>query len=264
MDCLRRARRIGTLTALEQAHSILSRATREQVAEDRRTRINELAEALYQSIRMQLGSERYKGERGRGTSQDTLDMPLNGCLWLEGQFEAVRKITVEKDRLDAIDEIVHRTDPGPGGFYDDLGDLARQPHLVRGAGFDIDPDFRQSSFTGFDNRPGLPMAWASYAQSMYDAPLKLNYKGLDPKGKYRVRAVYADDSYHLRIRLEADGNEVHALLKKPDPPEPLEFDIPASATADGELTLSWFREPGRGGNGRGCQVREVWLIRQTD
>jgi hypothetical protein len=37
--------------------------------------------------------------------------------------------------------------------------------------------------------------------------------------------------------------------------------VPRSATADGVLTLRWHREPGLGGNGRGCQVREVWLTR---
>ncbi|HEY2252678.1 MAG TPA: hypothetical protein VGH74_16505, partial [Planctomycetaceae bacterium] len=193
IDCLRRARRLGALPALEQAHAILSQATRQPVAEQRRTRVNELAEALYQSIRMQLSSERYKGDPGRGTSQDTLDTPLNSRLWLESDFHAVRKMDSEKDRLNTIDLIVSRSDPGPGGFYDDLGDLARQPHLIRGAGFDKDPDFRRSSLVGFDSRPGLPMAWSTYAQSMYDAPLELNYKGLDAKGQYRVRAVYADD-----------------------------------------------------------------------
>jgi hypothetical protein len=65
IDCLRRARRIGALPALEEAHAVLSQATRMPVSEDRRTRVNELAEALYQSVRMQLGSERYNrgGER---------------------------------------------------------------------------------------------------------------------------------------------------------------------------------------------------------
>jgi hypothetical protein len=264
IDCLRRARRIGALAALEEAHTALSQATRMPVSEDRRTRVNELAEALYQSVRMQLGSERYKGERGRGTSQDTLDTPLNSRHWLERNFDEVRKQTDERDRLRMIDLIVHRTDPGPGGFYDDLGDLARQPHLVRGVGFGGDPDFRRSSFVGFDSRPGLPLAWTNYAQSLYDAPLELHYEGLDTWATYRVRAVYADDRNHVGIRLEADGTEVHELIKKPDPPEPLEFDIPPAATADGELTLSWFREPGRGGNGRGCQVREVWLIRKAE
>jgi hypothetical protein len=42
----------------------------------------------------------------------------------------------------------------------------------------------------------------------------------------------------------------------------VEFDLPLAATAKGELTLVWTREPGLGDNGRGCQVSEVWLIRQ--
>ena len=44
--------------------------------------------------------------------------------------------------------------------------------------------------------------------------------------------------------------------------EPLEFDIPAAATAAGELLLSWNQEPGGGGAGRGCQVCEVWLLKK--
>jgi hypothetical protein len=34
------------------------------------------------------------------------------------------------------------------------------------------------------------------------------------------------------------------------------------ATQTGELTLTWHGEPGRGGNGRGCQVAEVWLTKK--
>ena len=28
------------------------------------------------------------------------------------------------------------------------------------------------------------------------------------------------------------------------------------------LTLTWSADPGRGGNGRGCQVAEVWLVKK--
>jgi hypothetical protein len=51
-------------------------------------------------------------------------------------------------------------------------------------------------------------------------------------------------------------------MHKPWPPRVLGFDIPAEATSSGELSLIWNREPGLGGNGRGCQVAEVWLIRK--
>ena len=95
---------------------------------------------------------------------------------------------------------------------------------------------------------------------LYDAPLRLRYTDLDPTAQYRVRVVYAGDNPRRKIRLLAnDSAEVHPLLSKPMPFRPLEFDIPKAATASGVLTLSWQGEPGLGGNGRNCQVSEVWL-----
>ncbi|HEY6990847.1 MAG TPA: hypothetical protein VH369_20800, partial [Bryobacteraceae bacterium] len=67
----------------------------------------------------------------------------------------------------------------------------------------------------------------------------------------------------IKIRLLANGtHEVHGLIERPIPQKPLEFDIPAEATNSGELALDWTREQGLGGNGRGCQVCEVWLMRK--
>ena len=54
------------------------------------------------------------------------------------------------------------------------------------------------------------------------------------------------------------------LLGKTILGSPLEFDIPREATAGGSLSLKWFGTPGLGGNGRGNQVAEVWLIRQNN
>jgi hypothetical protein len=63
------------------------------------------------------------------------------------------------------------------------------------------------------------------------------------------------------VRLTAgDGHEVHGFLARPF--EPVEFDVPAAATAGGRLTLTWTPEPGIGGPGRGCQVCEVWVLKK--
>jgi hypothetical protein len=264
MEVLRQAKRIGSLVALEQAQSILAQATLRPAAEDRRTRVNELAEALFQSIHMQLSSGRYQGQRGRGTSQDNIDLPLNDRLWLELQFDAIRTLETEQERVKGIEVLVNRTNPGPGGFYDDLGDPSAQPHLVRGLSFENDPDYRSSTWLGCDEfRLGWPKAWITFAMSMYDAPLTMHYTGLDRYAQYVARITYARDRQG-DIRLEAEGKELHPLMAKPEPTEPLEFEIPSAVTADGELTLNWFRGAGRGGNGRGCQVREVWLIRKEN
>ena len=73
---------------------------------------------------------------------------------------------------------------------------------------------------------------------------------------------YAGDSFRNLIRLDADEHPVHEWFKKPDPPVPVEFGMLSQATADGTLTLTWRHEPGKGANGRGCQVAKVWLIRK--
>jgi hypothetical protein len=236
---LRQTRDIGAVTA------ILDRAVSQPVATAWHARIFELAEALFQSIGMQLSVPRYKAIGvDRGASLDTLDVPLNDRLWLERTFSEAHGDPVQ------IDSILNWTDPGPGGFYDDLGDLARQPHLVRGSvSLEYQPKWRQS--------------WWTYAESLGDQPLRMRYTDLDAAAQYRVRLVYAGDSPGRKIRLiTGDGIEIHPLMRKPQPVEPIEFDIPRAATAKGELELVWYGEAGLGGNGRGCEVAEVWLIKK--
>jgi hypothetical protein len=254
---LRRARRLGALRAVAAAERILDEALSRPAAEDYRARVFELGEALFQSIRMQLSVARYHGVAGRGTNLDTIDRPLNSRPWLAARFAEIRRAQTEPERLRLIDDVLHWTDPGPGGFYDDLGNPAAQPHLVRGVGFDEDPAFLASALTHFDDPPGGRRSWCNQAMALYDAPLVLHYTGLDPAAHYRVRAVYGGGP----IRLVAnDNSEVHPLLNKPY--ERLEFDLPPQAAAGGNLTLRWYGKPGRGGPGRGCQVAEVWLLKK--
>ncbi len=267
MAGLRDARRAGSLAAINEAERILERAKSQGVAGDWRARVFELAEALFQSVRMQLSVARYKAIGvERGANLDSIDTPLNNAPWLKQRFAEIRKLDAEAERLRALEEILDWTNPGPGGFYDDLGNLARQPHLVRGPGFHDDPAFLQSSLVGF--RVPLPTlalrsSWLNHAEALNDAPLMMHYPNLDREARYKVRVVYGGDAIKRKIRLLAgDSIEVHPLIDKPFPFRPLEFDIPPAATAGGELRLNWYVEAGLGGNGRGCQVAEVWLVRQ--
>ncbi len=274
-DQLRAAARLGSRLALRQAEDVLNRSLTARVATERRERVHELAEALFQSIRMQLNVSRYKAIGvDRGASLDTLDYPLNNRLWLLERFGAIRQLPSESARLRSIADILDWTNPGPGGFYDDLGDPARQPHLVRGLPFSEDPASFQSSKTGFeegdvvdepDEKPegALRLSWMDHAESLFDHPLQLRYPNLDPSAHYRIRIVYGGDSPKRRIRLVAgDGIEIHPYQPKDFPYRPVEYDLPPAAIRNGELTLTWTREPGLGANGRGCQVAEVWLIRK--
>ena len=276
MERLRSAPVSGSTIAMATAEKILDRAATEHVNEDWRVRIHELADALFESISMQLSVPKYKAIAvDRGASLDTLDYPVNNRRWLEHRFTEIRKLTSEADRLKAIQEIVQWTNPGPGGFYDDLGNVARQPHLVQPFSFEQDPTRMRSPRVDFeedlvwdelDETAGVPrrMSWADHAETLYDTPLQMHYTGLDPRAHYKLRVVYGGDNARRRIRLLAnEKTEIHPFIPHPVPFKPLEFAIPPEATATGELTLNWFGEMGLGGNGRACQISEVWLMEDS-
>ncbi|MHC4156291.1 MAG: hypothetical protein ACYST6_15410, partial [Planctomycetota bacterium] len=89
---LRAADEADSAEALEQAQAILDKAVAEPVATELRARVFELAEALYQSIRMQLSVDKYQAIRtNRGANLDEIDKPLTGLRDLNRYMEQIRK-----------------------------------------------------------------------------------------------------------------------------------------------------------------------------
>lgn len=274
MARLRDAEKLGVRKAMAEAESILDRAVKEPVSGDLRARVFELSEGLFQSIRMQLSVPRYQAIGvDRGAALDTIDYPLNNRLWLKENFDRIGRLKTEGERSRELGKVVKWTDPGPGGFYDDAGNISRQPRVVRGLPFAQDPASLRSSKVGFeegdvvdepDEKPdgAMRFSWYDHAESLVDQPLRMRYTDLDSSARYRLRVMYVGDAPKRLIRLMAnDRFEIHPLMQKPFPYRPIEFEIPMEATRGGVLELSWYREKGLGGNGRGCQVSEVWLIR---
>lgn len=251
-----------SLKKVAVAEAILAQAETAPVAQDLRARVFALADDLYNSIRMQLSVAKY-GAIGveRGANLDLIDYPLNNRVWIEAQFERIREMKSEKARRAALHEITHWEDAPEGGYYDDLGDPLRQPHLVRSTGYG-DPEFKTEPNLGRDYNAGWRTAWDTYAETRYEAPLRAHYEGLDPKAQYTLRIVYAGDTMERKMRLDVDGVEVHGFIEKPNPPRPIEFALPASTTKDGVIDLEWNQELGGRGGGRGCQVAEMWLVKK--
>jgi hypothetical protein len=188
---------------------------------------------------------------------------LNNRGWLKANFTEIRKINNESERLKQINRILNWEDPGPGGFYDDLGDLTRQPHLVKENSYSSDPAFLESSYVGASYRADRRSSWWTTAETLGDTPLQMRYEHLDGDAQYKIRVTYAGDSPNIKIRLMANhGVEIHPLITKPNPIAPIEFEVPKGATRAGILDLSWYREASLGGNGRGCSISEVWLIKE--
>ncbi len=249
---------------INEASEILRKCSVTQVAPAIRTRISELGYALLQSIRQQLAVERFQGEAvDRGAPLDTIDHPVTDGPYYLKQLSKISSIENQEEKIESIRVLLNRTNPGPGGFYDELGNTTNRPHLVI-ENAEGDFDFRRSPHVGtsYPDHFGAnaPMAWKHWAESLYEAPLKMHYTGLDANMDYILQVVISGDSRGVKTRLVAnDSIEIHPLQMRPWPPAPQTFNLPHAAVSSGELRLTWTREAGLGGNGRGCQVAEVLL-----
>lgn len=269
LSALRGASQTGSLQAMQKARNLLARATEERISPDWRQRVFELAEALFQSIRMQLSVPKYHAIATiRGANLDLVDSPLNNRFWLEKQFDRIAEMKDEAKRIQEIQQLLDWENPGPGGFYDDLGNPDHQPHLVLHDNYAKDPNSFHSVFAGLPGGYSLEMdrirqwrvSWKTYMQTIYGLPLQLRYENLDPEAEYQVKVTYIED---IPLKLTANnGIVVHDFVMPEFDPRPLVFDVPARATQNGILTLSWQIDPNGDGPGRGCSVAEVWLMKK--
>ncbi|HWU13183.1 MAG TPA: hypothetical protein VN157_04150, partial [Caulobacter sp.] len=254
---------IGTDAAMALAeHALAEQDTAEALA--LRGRLFDLAGRLYAHAGLQLSVQRYGASAiERGANLDRVDASLNDRVWLVRQFAEIRALPDEAQRRARLAQIADASMTRQGALYDDLGDPQREPHLVRGVGFDRDPQLLDSAIDGIADKipdDGWRTAWTTYAETLYDRPITLVYRDLDPKRSWRLRATYAGEDYQLPMRLTANGAELHPPLPRVTNPMVIDLAIPPEATRSGALRLDWTRPPGVGGGGRGHQVAEVWLI----
>ena len=186
-DLLRQAAERGSLLALAEAEALLDRAVTQPIASPWRTRLFQLAEALFQSTaHMQLSVKLYQGqEEVRGATLDGCDFPLNNRLWLKARFAELRQLPDEAERLAGIGAILDWTNPGPGGFYDDLSRPWAQSHLVTGPAFADDPDFMAGPLRRFPYRKhggALRRSWRTFTGSWHFNTFGMRYHRSGSRG----------------------------------------------------------------------------------
>jgi hypothetical protein len=271
-EALRDAANVTSLEKMKAAENILNQAWSKPVAQDYKKRCWEIADYLFEKIGSQTSVKRYKAQPGRGDFMDYIDAPLNNAVWLLSQFDKIRQKEDERARLTAIDELLNRENPGPGGFYDNLGLSINNPRLTDYPAWDEDPGSLRSPRVSFE--PGLqgvewsytvqatgfeglaiPLAWMNQITTLYDTPLNIVYENLDPDSSYNLRVAYTG-RFNSTIQLIADDKfQIHEIRGTGKVPIS-EFPIPKDATKDGRLKLTWTCPEGQ----RGSQVAELWLI----
>jgi len=265
MQALAQAGEVGVAQAVKNARAALAQPDRTRAFLDQRVLLEEMGVKLLRLIGFQMSIDEPFLARNpeRGALLDKLDRPLNDRLWLEGEFNRILSTENPVTQLAMIERIVHWEDPGPGGFYDDLGNATKQPHLVQTSTWRDDPGFvrgpQEAHFRSLDNYSRgrispLKWSWLDYAQG---TPLTMRYKDLPADAKYRLRVTYHGRFAPVMTLTANNDHQIHGALPMPVPVWPVEFDIPQALTRGGTLELRWDLV-----DRRGCQVAEVWLMRR--
>lgn len=247
----------GAGRAMADAEAILAKAETEPVEPQWHEKIIGLCEALYQSISLQTSVKKYQasGEE-RGAVLDFLDRPVNNRWWMEDEFKRISRLP-EQEQVKALDTIARWENPGPGSFYDDVGNISQSPHVWRGEGWVTDPLMRKGDNPGFDWwESGFSRKRLSWMSNMR-WPATMEYTGLDSTARYTVRITGYGESL-----LKANGQRLEHTLYGKGIGEIKEFPVPQSLTQHGKLLLTWDDIDEEHLNWRQhSRVTEVWLIK---
>ncbi len=259
MAVLRRAGEIGPERAMDEALAVLKRADAEPCRPAWRTRIGELAEALFRSIGYQTSMRLYHASGAeRGCILDFVDHPLNNRWWLEDEFAKVRRLRTRDEQIARLETIATWDEPGPGSFYDAVGHVGRSPRVIRGEGINTDPEVLRHDNPEHawweDGRSRRRLSWQCYSRW----PAGVVYEGLDPEASYLVRVTGQGES-----RVRADGVPLTPSKCPREIGEFKEYPVPCELTSDRQLRLTWEDIDESHLNWRRqSHVAEVWLLKR--
>lgn len=208
-----------------------------------------------------------------------LEHDFIGLGWLKRQLTQAKQASGPK-QTEMLRMIPDYENPGPGGFYDNLGTANHAPHVVNGYPYDHGQPY-VSMMLSEGNRPSQRSM--HFTQDEAEG-VALHYDGLDPDARYRVRFSLVRPAYQQRYAMRMNqksqtilADDVVLAADQPLPERMSEFvtyDIPAETTRDGELRIHLRkaadvavgsrveREQWRNSGGWGTLVSEVWLMKR--
>lgn len=250
---------VGVDAAIDAALAALRRADAEPVQPEWRTRIFELCDALFASIGLQTSVPRHQASGPeRGAILDYVDYPLNNRWWLEDELEKVRRMATEEEKIARLVQLATWENPGPGSFYDDVGNVAKSPHVVRGEQINTaaTPDSMPvPDFMFWES--GMRRVRQSWFSKM-DWPLGIRYQGLDPDADYVVRITGNKDCF-----VRANGTRLIPTIYGKELGDIKEYPVPRRLYRDGTILLTFDVPFEPGVNWREASwINEAWLIRK--
>ena len=244
--------------AMARAMQVLNRAVDQPASPEVRARIVDLCGRLFHSIGLQTSVPQYHAIGAeRGAVLDFVDYPLNNRWWLEDEFKKIRTLATVEEKRSRLRTLATWENPGPGSFYDNPGNIAKSPHVVRGDLGPSDPgSAREPGTTFWWWDQGMSRARLSWQVTLW--PKAMVYEGLDENGTYVVRTSGYGQSL-LRIH----GELVKPVRAGKGMGEIHEFPVESRHLKGGKLVLTWDRPKDEGHlNWRQkSRLAEVWLVR---
>lgn len=256
-DRLLHASLSGAEEAMKGAEAVLEKAVAEPVDQVTRSRIIELCEALYQSIQLQTSVAKYKASGlERGAVLDFLDRPLNNRWWLQDQFARIRALP-SAQQLKELQTIADWERVSAGSFYDEVGNIGKSPHELKGESWTFDPQLQVSLNPGYDfSDNGMSRKRLSWLTNMR-WPIGLQYNDIDSTATYTIRINGTGECL-----LKVNGQRVAPSRYGREAGVVKEFPVPQELVRSGRLLLTFddinedflnWRQQSR--------IHEVWLIK---
>lgn len=245
---LAEAPEIGADKAMTEALAIVNKADQQRVSPELRQKVFDYCEALWKSIGAQTSVKKYHASGAeRGAILDFIDYPLNNRWWLSDQFDAIRKMPTEKEKLDRLKIIYTWDNPGPGSYYDNISNISQEPHVKTWSDDGTDVAWWDSG-----------MSRRRLSTQLFQNFPVLEYHDLDPNGHYTIRIAGYGDAL-----LRVDGVRIEPTIYNKGFEEFKEFEITHKYVADGELKVTFDQPEESKLNWRQqSRVTDVWVLKK--
>lgn len=202
-----------------------------------------------------------------------------GLAWLKRQLQRAQASSGDEQK-ELLSLITDYENPGKGGFYDNLGTANCAPNVVKGYPYDHGQPYVPQMLDEGNRHSQRSM---HFTQDEAEG-VTLHYPELDPNANYKIRFTFVrpwfQERYSMRMNQKSQAIFADDILLSEGVVLPFQmsdfftFDIPTTATKDGQLTIQLKKaadvangdrvtvEQWRNSGGWGTLVSEVWLIKK--
>jgi hypothetical protein len=228
--------------------ALVNKADKELASPELRQKIVNYCEALFQSVGLQTSVKKYNASGAeRGAILDFIDYPLNNRWWLTDEFDKIRKMPTEKEKLERLEIICKWEDPGKGSYYDNISDISKGPRVKTRTDDATDVAWWENGMS----RKRLS------TQLFQNCPV-LEYPDLDPNGRYTIRISGYGDAL-----LRVDGVRIEPTIYNKGLEEFKEFQLSRKYVSDGYIKVSFDQPEESHLNWRQySKVCDIWLLKK--